>query len=257
MLYGSWYMVGERCNFYFSFWTVFCPFTTRTAKKIKTLKNWKKTPRDIIILHIFTKHLPKIICCTIPDIWLVTYVIISHFGPFFPFNPSNSPKNQNFGKTEKPEDIIVLHMCDKNYDHMMRIFWDMVCERFNCYFSFGAVFYPFTTLTAQKTKILKKWKKHLKISSFCICVQKIFDQMMYSSWDMVCDRFNCYFSFWTIFCPFTPRTAQKRKILKKWKIIWVYLHFTHVYQKLWSDNLRFLRYAVRQTDGWTDRKSGV
>ena len=21
---------------------------------------------------------------------------------------------------------------------------------------------------------------------------------------MVCDRCNCYFSFWTIFCPFTP-----------------------------------------------------
>ena len=28
-------------------------------------------------------------------------------------------------------------------------------------------------------------------------------------------RYNCYFSFWVIFCPFTPLTAQKMKISKK------------------------------------------
>ena len=43
------------------------------------------------------------------------------------------------------------------------------------------------------------------------------DQMMYCSWDMVCDRCNCYFSFWAIFSTFTPLKAQKIKILKKWK----------------------------------------
>ena len=142
-------------------------------RKSKLWKIEKKTPRDIIIWHIFTKHLPKIIWCMVPDIWLVTYVIISHFGPFFPFNPSNSPKNQNFGKTEKPEDIIVLHMCDKNYDHMMRIFWDMVCERFNCYFSFWTVFYPFTTLTAQKTNFEKMKKAPEDIIILHMCT-KIF-----------------------------------------------------------------------------------
>ena len=42
-------------------------------------------------------------------------------------------------------------------------------------------------------------------------------ERMYGSWDMVCDRCNCYFSFWAVFCPFTPLTAQKFKILKKWK----------------------------------------
>ena len=34
---------------------------------------------------------------------------------------------------------------------------------------------------------------------------------------MVHDRFNCYFSFWAIFCPFTPLTDQKIKIWKKMK----------------------------------------
>ena len=79
---------------------------------------------------------------------------------------------------------------------------------------------------------------------------KNYDQMMYGSWDIVRDKYNCYFSFWAIFHPFTPLTAPKNKILKKWKKSWRYHHFTYVYQKLWSDDLRFLRYAVRRTDGW-------
>ena len=40
---------------------------------------------------------------------------------------------------------------------------------------------------------------------------------MHDSWDMVCDRCNCYFWFWAIFCPFTSLAAQKINILKKWK----------------------------------------
>ena len=27
-----------------------------------------------------------------------------------------------------PRDVIILHMCTKNYDHIMYIFWDMVCN---------------------------------------------------------------------------------------------------------------------------------
>ena len=37
------------------------------------------------------------------------------------------------------------------------------------------------------------------------------------SWDMAHDIWNCYFSFRTIFCPFTPLTARKMKISQKWK----------------------------------------
>ena len=40
--------------------------------------------------------------------------------------------------------------------------------------------------------------------------------MMYSSWDIEHDGQN-FLSFWTIFCPFTPLTTQKIKILKNWK----------------------------------------
>ena len=39
----------------------------------------------------------------------------------------------------------------------------MARNRFNCYFSFGAIFSSFTSLTAQKFKIKKEIKKHLEI----------------------------------------------------------------------------------------------
>ena len=111
-----------------------------------------------------------------------------------PFYLSNSLKNQNFKKMKKTSgDIIILHKCTKNYDHML------CCP-----------------------------------------------------WDKVHDRCNYSFSFWVIFCPFTPRTpplkAQKIKISKKWKNACRYNHFTYVYHKLWSDDVWFLRYGARQMD---------
>ena len=39
------------------------------------------------------------------------------------------------------------------------------------------------------------------------------NHMMYGSWVMEWNRQN-FLSFWTIFCPFTPLTTQKIKILK-------------------------------------------
>ena len=38
---------------------------------------------------------------------------------------------------------------------------------------------------------------------------------------------------------------------------WRYHHFRYVYQKLWSDDGRFLRYGAWQTDGRTDGKSDI
>ena len=47
---------GVRCNFYFSFWAIFCLFIPLTAQKSKTLTNEKKILGDIIILHMLTKN---------------------------------------------------------------------------------------------------------------------------------------------------------------------------------------------------------
>ena len=49
---------------------------------------------------------------------------------FLPFYPSNNPKNQNFEKMKKtPGDIIILHVCTRNYDQMMYGSRGMVQDR--------------------------------------------------------------------------------------------------------------------------------
>ena len=122
-------------------------------------------------------------------------------GNFLPFYPPNSLKNKNFKKLKKaPGGIILLHKFTKNHDHML------------------------------------------------LC-----------SWDMARDTCNCYFSFWAIFCPFTPLTDKNQNFKKKnnEKNFWRYHHFTHVHLKLWLDDVQFLRYGERwtgrETDGQTEK----
>ena len=121
-------------------------------------------------------------------------------------------------------------------------------------------FLPFYTLTAhqfQNLNLKKMKKNHWIYHHFTQVYQKSWSYTN-CSWDMACDTCNCHFSFRAIFCPFILLTAQKIKISKKWKKVWRYHHFTHVHQKLWLDNVPFLRYGVRQMgrhtyrwiDGW-------
>ena len=63
---------------------------------------------------------------TVPEIQCLTYaILIFYFGLFSalftdPPNPPNDLKRQNFKKMKKsPGDIIILHMCTKNNDHIM------------------------------------------------------------------------------------------------------------------------------------------
>ena len=50
-------MVRDGCDWYFSSWAIFCPFTPLTAQKNQNLKKLKKKkPGDIIILHMCTKN---------------------------------------------------------------------------------------------------------------------------------------------------------------------------------------------------------
>ena len=85
-----------------------------------------------------------IIWCMVPEIWSVTDTIFCHFGPFFAlylFCPFTVPE------IWWVTDVIVI-------------------------FQFG-LFFALFSLTAQKIKILKKWKKGLEVSSFYIGVPKI------------------------------------------------------------------------------------
>ena len=176
-----------KCNRHnLSFWAIFCPFNPLATRKIKILKNWKKTP----------------------------------------------------------EDIIIFHMCTINYNHMMYGSWDIERDRQNFFVTLDK-FLPIYPLKTRKIKVLKTWKKRLEVLSFYTnkCTKNQ-DHMLYCSWDMARDECNCYFSFLTIFCPFTHLTAPKMKISKKWKNTWRYHHFTPVYQKSLSYTILFLRYGA-------------
>ena len=67
------------------------------------------------------------------------------FGPCFALWPSQQPKKPKFWKNEKkfPEDIITLHLCTTNDDHMMYGSWDIERDRQN-FLSFWAIVCPFT-----------------------------------------------------------------------------------------------------------------
>ena len=127
------------------------------TRKIRILKKWKKKiPGDIVLLHICTKsHNHRRYSS-----WDTELEFFWHFGPFFPFDPPNNLKNQNFEEIKKkPGDIIILHFCTTNDDHMRNGSWDIEHDRE--FLSFQTIFFPFTPLTTQKIKILKTWKKLL------------------------------------------------------------------------------------------------
>ena len=150
MMYTSWNMECDR-QYTLSFWAIFCPFTPITTWKIKTSK---KTKQNLEISSFYT-CVPQItfIWCMVPEIWSMT------------------------------EFFVILG------------------------YSF-----TFTPLITWKIKILKII---LEISSFYTCVPQ-----MTIIWCIVPGTWNVrqnFLSFWTIFCPFTPLTTQKIKILKKKK----------------------------------------
>ena len=128
----------------------------------------------------------------VPEISTTTYRVFSHLWPFFALLPANSPQNENIKKKMK--------------------------------------------------------KKHLEISSFYRSIPKIMiisynvPEILHDA--MTHDGCNYYFSFWAIFCPFTPLTAGKMKIFKKSKSTSRYHHFTLVHQKSYSDPILFLRYGM-------------
>ena len=172
-------------------------------------------------------------------------------GYFLPFYPPNNPKNQNFEKMKKPPgDIITLHMCTINDNHMMYGSCDMEHEGQN-FLSFWTIFCTFTPLITQKVKTLKKILKtpgdiitlqmctmndnhmmyeHLEILSLYTCVlwMTITWCIVPEIWS-VTDGTFCHFG---PFFPFNPLNNLKIKNFEKMKKnTWRYYHFTHVYHK--------------------------
>ena len=76
-----------------------------------------------------------------------------------------NPKNQTFEKMKKiAGDIIILHMCTKNHNHMRYSSWDTKWDRILGHF---CLLNPPPLNNPQNQNEQKnKWKKHLEMSSF-------------------------------------------------------------------------------------------
>ena len=136
-MYGFWDMEHHRDNF-LPFWTIFALLPPNNPEN-QNFEKMKKMPGDIIILHL----------CTINDNHMMYHswdmeCDRQKFLPFctvFALLPANNPENEDFAKMKKmPGDIIILHLCTINNNHMMYHSWDMECDRQN--------FLPFCTVFA-------------------------------------------------------------------------------------------------------------
>ena len=155
------------------------------------------------------------------------FVILERFLPFY---PPNNPKNQNFEKKTKkfPEDIIILHRCTINDNHMMYGSWDIECDGQN-FLSFWTVFCLEKVLT-RKIKILKNSQISLEISSFYTSVPKIIIicYIVPEIWHITDVSVNFHFElFFALLPPLQPKIS---KFKKSEKDIWRYHDFTIVYQ---------------------------
>ena len=139
--------------------------------------------------------------------WETNFLVILDY--FVALLHPNNMKNQNFEKMKKlPGDIIILHMCTTNENHMMYVSWDMEHGRHN-FFSFWTIFCLFTPSNNPENQNFKKMKKLPRNIIISHKYTKTHDHMLCCSLDMAHNGINCYFSFWAIFCPFTSLTAQK------------------------------------------------
>ena len=117
-----------------------------------------------------------------------------------------------------PGGIIILNMSAINENHMMYDSWDMEHDRHN-FLSFCTIFCPFTstpspTLTTQRIKILKKWKK---TPGDIIILQKCTindNHLIYGSWDMKCTR-QTFFAIMGHFLSFYSANNENLKKKKK------------------------------------------
>ena len=133
----------------------------------------KKNPQGIILLHMYT--IMMIIWCMVPETRGATDRIFCHLYHFLPFTslpPAplapillTTRKIKILKKWKKtPYDITILHMRNKNEDHMTHGSWDAEHDR--QYFFVISVhfllFYPTINLKNQNFEKMKKktWRYH-------------------------------------------------------------------------------------------------
>ena len=128
-------------------------------------------------------------------------------------------------------DIIILQKCTKNHDQMLYCSSDIACDGCNLHFSFWAIFFPFTPLTAQKTQIEKKtWKRAWDIIISHMCTENYDCNIpmapeLWSAMDERTDGFTHGLKKWQRLVPHLKTHSIKERIFSwtkifmgKWKL---------------------------------------
>ena len=146
----------------------------------------------------------------------------------------------------------ILHRCTKNHNPMRYGSWDTEWETIFCHFG------PFYALSPPSNQENQHFEKHLEMSSLYTRTKNHGHLMFSEIWSATA-IINCHFA---PFFPFTPRLVLKVKIWKKCKEKPGYIILLHLYHKLRSYDVWFLRYGARRMeektyrhDEWTYRKS--
>ena len=191
LMYGSW---DTECNIqnFFSFWAYFLPFYfPLMILNIRILKKWKK---------LFYKYM-----CTINEdhmiygLWNIRcnrQKILTFSAIFCPFSPLTSWKIKILTLEKAPGDIIILHICTTNDNHVMYGSWDMEGERLN-FLSFWTVFCAFMPLSTQKIKIFKKRKRYIKILQTYMTVIQFMVPQIWSTMDIIFCHLGQFFPLLT------------------------------------------------------------
>ena len=129
---------------FLSYWTIFLPFYPPNNPQNQNFEKMKAMPGDVI-LQKCTKNHDHILYCSW-DMACDGRIVIFYFGLFFDFLPPLTVQKINIWKkmNKTYRDIIILHKCTKNHNHMLCCSWDMTHDRCNCYFSSWAIFCPYT-----------------------------------------------------------------------------------------------------------------
>ena len=125
--------------------------------------NIEKKHLEILAFYTFAPEL-TIIWCMIPEIWSATDIIFCHSRLFFALLPRYGPRKSKFSKKWK-KTLKILSI----YKHKWQPYDLWFLRHGVQQTEFFVILDPFTPLTMQKIKILKKWKTCLEIS-FHTCV---------------------------------------------------------------------------------------
>ena len=195
------------------------------AWKIQILKKWNK----MLEIPSFYTCVPKttIISGTVPEIQSERDRIFCHFAIFCPFTPLMTKKLKIWKNEKTLGDIIILHMCNINDNHMTYDSWDI---RHNWVFCRFGLFLPFSLPNNLKNQNFEKNEK-----TFWRYYHFTFAYYKWGSYHVWFLRYGVQqtelFVILDHFLPFYPLNIPGKIFLKKWKQNLAIYHFTLVYHK--------------------------